>query len=249
MITFSIHTTNTNIMNDYQVLTIFATLYICECLGSPVTPTGQPIPILKQVNRQNEDGSYSYGYENADGTFKIETKSPTGEVHGKYGYVDETGKLRTVEYGASSARGFEPVGTDINVPPPVIGGESNEMHRDQPLQQAQQQDDYDDGQYREDPSIYYRSEQQQQMPVARQQQQFALQQQRFAQQQQQHLQQQQLHQQQQQLLQQQQQQSQHLPWYSSPMSRSDNKQKFPGHPSIQHYDPLTGSFALAYTGN
>lgn len=68
-----------------------------------------PVPILKQINRHNEDGSYSYGYEAADGSFKIETKYPTGEVQGKYGYVDDSGKLREIEYGASK-RGFEPAG-------------------------------------------------------------------------------------------------------------------------------------------
>lgn len=68
------------------------------------------MPILKQINRQNEDGSYSFGYEAADRSFKIETKYPNGEVYGKYGYVDDTGKVREVEYGASR-RGFEPQGT------------------------------------------------------------------------------------------------------------------------------------------
>jgi len=53
-------------------------------------------------------------YENADGSYKIETKYPTGEVYGKYGYIDDTGKLREVEYGASK-RGFEPAGTDVTV--------------------------------------------------------------------------------------------------------------------------------------
>lgn len=59
--------------------------------------------------RHNEDGSYTYGYESADGTFKIETKLPTGDVKGKYGYVDDTGKVRVVEYGATKY-GFDPSG-------------------------------------------------------------------------------------------------------------------------------------------
>ncbi|TDG38296.1 hypothetical protein AWZ03_015282, partial [Drosophila navojoa] len=37
-----------------------------------------PVPILKQINKHNEDGSYTYGYEGADGSFKIETKLATG---------------------------------------------------------------------------------------------------------------------------------------------------------------------------
>ncbi|KAK4881267.1 hypothetical protein RN001_004586 [Aquatica leii] len=108
-----------------------------------------PVPILKQINKHNEDGSYSYGYEGADGTFKIETKYPSGEVFGKYGYVDDTGKLREIEYGATK-RGFEPQGNDINVAPPTI-------HNNQQVRPLGPEEE-DDGQYREDPSMYYKEE-------------------------------------------------------------------------------------------
>ncbi|XP_034256292.1 heterogeneous nuclear ribonucleoprotein U-like protein 1 [Thrips palmi] len=104
-------------------------------------PQTTPVPILKQINRHNEDGSYSYGYEGADGSFKIETKFPTGEVLGKYGYVDDSGKTHEIEYGASK-RGFEVAGTGINVPPPTLTNNNLDST------------DYDDGQYREDPNIY-----------------------------------------------------------------------------------------------
>lgn len=96
------------------------------------------------MTRHNEDGSYSYGYEAADGSYKIESKYPTGEVYGKYGFVDDTGNIREVEYGASR-RGFEPAGSGINVPPPTLTGNSI-ANPNQPE---------DDGQYREDPSVYY----------------------------------------------------------------------------------------------
>ncbi|RVE50578.1 hypothetical protein evm_004805 [Chilo suppressalis] len=108
-------------------------------------PTTTPVPILKQINRQNDDGSYSYGYEAADGSFKIETKYPNGDVAGKYGYIDESGKTREVSYGASKQRGFEPQGTGIMVPPPTLN--------DQPTN-ALTDGQEDDGQYREDPKIY-----------------------------------------------------------------------------------------------
>lgn len=81
-----------------------------------------PVPILKQINRQNYDGSYSYGYEGADGSFKLEVKLPNGEVYGKYGYRDEQGQIREIKYGAGD-RGFEPSGNDINVPPPTLSKE------------------------------------------------------------------------------------------------------------------------------
>jgi hypothetical protein len=70
--------------------------------------TTTPVPILRFVDNQNADGSYTYGYESGDGTYKIETRYPTGEVKGKYGYYDDTGILREVEYGATPEGGFEP---------------------------------------------------------------------------------------------------------------------------------------------
>lgn len=110
-----------------------------------------PVPILKQIDKHNEDGSYTYGYEAADGTFKIETKYPDGEVYGKYGYVDDTGALREVEYGASR-RGFEPAGNEIQVAPPTIKNSKNSAAR--PLGPEEE----DDGQYREDPAVYYQDD-------------------------------------------------------------------------------------------
>lgn len=79
-------------------------------------PKQEPIAILKQINKHNEDGSYTYGYEGADGSFKIETKAANGDVKGKYGYVDGDGKVRTVEYGADKY-GFQPSGEGITVSP------------------------------------------------------------------------------------------------------------------------------------
>lgn len=63
--------------------------------------------------RHNEDGSYTYGYEGGDGSYKVETKSVNGEVRGKYGYYDDLGQLREIEYGANKM-GFVPTGTGIN---------------------------------------------------------------------------------------------------------------------------------------
>ena len=74
-------------------------------------------------SRHNEDGSYTYGYEAADGTFKLETRFPDGAVQGKYGYVDVNGEVKIIEYGAN-AMGFQPTGDlpeGIIIPPPVEG--------------------------------------------------------------------------------------------------------------------------------
>lgn len=48
---------------------------------------------------------------------------PNGEVKGKYGYTDETGKLRVVEYGANRY-GFQPAGEGITVAPPTLVDET-----------------------------------------------------------------------------------------------------------------------------
>ena len=55
---------------------------------------------------------------------QIETRFATGEVKGKYGYVDPTGQLREVEYGASPERGFEPRAEGLVVAPPTLADDS-----------------------------------------------------------------------------------------------------------------------------
>jgi len=81
-------------------------------LNDENTQSTTPVPILRFVDTQNADGSYTYGYENGDGSYKIETRAATGEVRGKYGYYDDTGALREVQYGASKM-GFEPTGSGL----------------------------------------------------------------------------------------------------------------------------------------
>merc|ERR1712105_268693 len=79
-----------------------------------------PVPILRYVDNQNIDGSYTYGYEAADGTYKLETRYQDGKVKGKYGYVDPDGNLREASYGAEAGRGFEPQIAGLELPPPVV---------------------------------------------------------------------------------------------------------------------------------
>jgi len=42
--------------------------------GTDDSTTKAPIPILRYLDKQNPDGSYTYGYESGDGTYKIETR-------------------------------------------------------------------------------------------------------------------------------------------------------------------------------
>merc|ERR1719216_423430 len=97
------------------------------------TTTTTQVPILRQFENQNPDGSYSYGFESADGTYKIETRYKTGEVKGKYAYYDPTGRLREVEYGAAPERGFEPVAEGLIVAPPTISDGSDYDYDPEPV--------------------------------------------------------------------------------------------------------------------
>merc|ERR1711953_129731 len=85
-----------------------------------ISPSTTPVPILRYVDNQNIGGSYTYGYEAADGTYKLETRYQDGRVKGKYGYVDPDGNLREASYGAEAGRGFEPQIAGLELPPPVV---------------------------------------------------------------------------------------------------------------------------------
>merc|ERR1712223_145591 len=75
--------------------------------SSSTTTTEAPVVIVKQVNEINEDGSYTGGYEASDGSFRLETKDAEGNVEGKYGFLDENGEIKIVEYGANNSTGFQ----------------------------------------------------------------------------------------------------------------------------------------------
>merc|ERR1712038_1271578 len=99
--------------------------------------TTTPVPILRYVDNQNVDGSYTYGYEAADGTYKLETRYTDGRVKGKYGYIDPDGNLREASYGAEAGRGFEPRIAGLELPPPVVAevpAVNEIVHQPQPQQ-------------------------------------------------------------------------------------------------------------------
>lgn len=90
------------------------------------TTTLKPhVSILKQINQLNDDGSYTYGFEADDGSFRVENRDIHGNVKGKYGFVDEFGQVKVVEYVAGSGSGFNPQGDNIAVPPPAVGSSND----------------------------------------------------------------------------------------------------------------------------
>jgi len=104
-----------------------------------VTKAKEHIPILKQINQVNDDGSYTFGYENGDGSFRVETKDIYGNVQGKYGFVDEFGVLQVVDYVSGSHLGFQPKG----MAPPVKVSPSTPEQRALDYQYSSTDDDQD----------------------------------------------------------------------------------------------------------
>merc|ERR1739848_2815 len=62
--------------------------------------------IIKYINEINEDGSYTVGFEAADGTFKMETRDVEGNVEGTYGFLNEHGEIEVEEYSSNNSTGF-----------------------------------------------------------------------------------------------------------------------------------------------
>merc|ERR1712226_537456 len=111
-------------MAVFKILSVLLVAGSSPAWTSPQFPTSSPsttpVPILRYVDTQNIDGSYTYGYEAADGTYKLETRFADGRVKGKYGYIDPEGVLREASYGAEAGRGFEPEIQGVELPPPTI---------------------------------------------------------------------------------------------------------------------------------
>ncbi|XP_026682961.1 extensin-like isoform X2 [Diaphorina citri] len=57
-----------------------------------------PVQTIRNYNKLNDDGSFTFGYEAADGSFKEETRGTDCVVRGKYGYIDPDGNKREFTY-------------------------------------------------------------------------------------------------------------------------------------------------------
>ncbi|XP_076672276.1 uncharacterized protein LOC143371208 isoform X2 [Andrena cerasifolii] len=66
-----------------------------DALHSPKPP---PVQTIRNYNKVNDDGSFTFGYEAADGSFKEETRGTDCVVRGKYGYIDPDGNKREFTY-------------------------------------------------------------------------------------------------------------------------------------------------------
>ncbi|XP_060880171.1 AT-rich interactive domain-containing protein 1A-like [Metopolophium dirhodum] len=87
-------------------------------VASPPATQPKDVSILKQINKVNDDGSYTFGYEASDGSFKVETRDVAGNVKGMFGFVDDVGRLKRVSYSASNSSGFQAAGSESPRPSP-----------------------------------------------------------------------------------------------------------------------------------
>ncbi|XP_046438277.1 uncharacterized protein LOC124189845 [Daphnia pulex] len=109
--------------------------------------TTTPVPIIKQINKVNDDGSYTFGYEAGDGSFRIEKKELNGYVKGKYGYVDEFGVLQVLEYETGKSAGNKTLGFQTSGalnPFPIVVGERTEAQKSKDREYSSV-DDNEDG--------------------------------------------------------------------------------------------------------
>lgn len=74
--------------------------------GDDDTPRGrpregvkqEPVGTLEKYSHNNADGSFTFGYVGADGSFREETRGVDCITRGKYGYIDPDGVKREYSY-------------------------------------------------------------------------------------------------------------------------------------------------------
>ncbi len=85
-----------------------------------------PVLTQSQFHARDELGQYQFGYSDPNSA-RIETKTADGVVRGSYNYVDDQGKIQTVQYVAD-ALGFRAGGTAF----PVVTYEAQPAVQDTP---------------------------------------------------------------------------------------------------------------------
>merc|ERR1719471_2562446 len=104
----------------------------------------EPIATLERYSHKNEDGSFTFGYVGADGSFREETRGVDCITRGKYGYIDPDGVKREYTYtsGLPCEVGDEDadlqnIDGDINVEDPVDPRERFRQTQNEQLTDAQ----------------------------------------------------------------------------------------------------------------
>merc|ERR1712241_151533 len=116
-------------VNKVLVLAVIVGSVAGQPTGTDTETQTTPVPILRYLDRQNDDGSYTFGYEAADGTYKIEKRLTNGSIMGKYGYIDANGDLQETVYEGTVEHGFAPQigGVVVGRPQAVKGTRHNKI--------------------------------------------------------------------------------------------------------------------------
>ncbi|KAH8271618.1 hypothetical protein KR018_011293 [Drosophila ironensis] len=109
---------------NWRQLLIFAGLLLFS--WAQARPQGEPIPIIRQEQEVNFDGSYKYSYETGNGINAEEEgylKNPgtdnAGQVaQGSFSYTSPEGIPIRITYLADE-NGFQPQGDHLPTPPPI----------------------------------------------------------------------------------------------------------------------------------
>lgn len=113
-------------LNDILPLQVFATLIALAAAAPQQQASTEPIPILRQEQEVNYDGSYKYLYETGNGIKAEEAgslKSIAPDQNamvaiGSYSYTAPDGQVISVKYVADE-NGFQPQGEHLPTPPPI----------------------------------------------------------------------------------------------------------------------------------
>ncbi|XP_031619459.1 uncharacterized protein LOC116338388 isoform X2 [Contarinia nasturtii] len=84
----------------------------------------ETVQTIRNYSKVNDDGSFTFGYEAADGSFKEETRGTDCVVRGKYGYIDPDGNKREFTY--VSGNPCDPNNPDQNEEDPEKESDKNE---------------------------------------------------------------------------------------------------------------------------
>ncbi|CRK99894.1 CLUMA_CG013197, isoform A [Clunio marinus] len=110
-----------------KYLIVILVLYVSFTWAAPqASDATTPIPIIRQEQEQNVDGSYKYAYETGNGIIAEEegylknagTEDEAQVKQGKYSYTSPEGQLIEITYIADE-NGFRAEGDSIPTPPPI----------------------------------------------------------------------------------------------------------------------------------
>ncbi|XP_067631797.1 endocuticle structural glycoprotein ABD-4 [Eurosta solidaginis] len=108
------------------IISFLFALLLNATLARPQGPTKDPIPIIRQEQEVNFDGSYQYSYETGNGIQADEAgylKNAGSEAEGQsaqgsFSYTSPEGVPIRITYLADE-NGFQPQGDHLPTPPPI----------------------------------------------------------------------------------------------------------------------------------